>query len=132
MENYMKNIIAGVGLALAIAVVALALRERGDRKAPEIQFPDAETVYEAGGDTAVLLEGVKAVDQKDGDVSYSLVIESVVARNDGETAVVSYVASDSSNNVTKVYRTVKLRKKPTEPPGSNPDGTDVQFPDEVR
>ena len=133
MENNVTKIVCAVLIAVAAVVVVLTMRIRGDRTAPEIQFAEADFVYDMSeDDSSKLLQGVTAFDRKDGDVSRTLVVESVVPRNDGETAVVSYVASDSSNNVVKVYRTVKLLKKPTYPPGENPDGSDVQFPDEVR
>ncbi|MBQ6105275.1 MAG: hypothetical protein IJL03_04940 [Lachnospiraceae bacterium] len=132
MENNVTKTVCGVILAVAAVVIILTLRDKRDRRAPEIQFPDTETIYETGEDTAVLLEGVTARDRKDGDVTYSLMIESVVPRSDGESAIVSYVASDSSNNIAKAYRTVKLRKKPEYPPGENPDGSDVLFPDDVK
>lgn len=133
MENNVTKIVCGVLAALAAVIVILTMRVRGDRTAPEIQFTETDFIYDISeDDPSKLLQGVIALDRKDGDVSRSLVVESVVPRNDGESAVVSYVASDSSNNVVKVYRTVKLHKKPTYPPGENPDGSDVQFPDEVK
>ena len=134
MEQRFTQIVSGVFIALAIAVIIIASRGRGDRRAPEITFPDTEAEFEAGTDESAFLEGVTAYDRKDGDVSASLLVESVVVRSDGSSAVVSYVASDSSDNVAKAYRTVKLRKKTAEPDpdGPIPEGAEVQFPDEPK
>lgn len=48
-----------------------------------------------------LLEGVTAWDEKDGDVTDSLKIEFLVSNTDENTVVVTYVARDKSNNITK-------------------------------
>lgn len=78
-----------------------------DRKGPTIQVPAEEITYYEGEDTAKLLEGVTAVDDKDKDVTDTLMIEKIIPSGDGETAQVVYAAMDKSNNVTKAYRTVK-------------------------
>lgn len=67
----------------------------------EIQFQDNEIVYTAGDSYDGLLDGVTATDNKDGDVTESLVVESVYPNEDGQTATIVYVARDSRNNVEK-------------------------------
>lgn len=79
---------------------------KDDATAPVITFPDETIVYEEGTDTGILLEGVKAVDEVDGDVSSSLVVESVIPMQDGTSATVLYYAKDKSNNVAKTSRIV--------------------------
>ena len=54
-------------------------------------------------DEALLLEGVTAVDEKDGDVSDSLLVEKVAGTN-GKEVIVTYVARDGANNVGKASR----------------------------
>lgn len=54
-----------------------------------------------------LLKGVKAKDKKDGDVSDSLIIESMQIEDDGNCTIVC-AAFDKSNNVSKASRTVKF------------------------
>lgn len=54
-----------------------------------------------------LLKGIKAVDDKDGDVSDSLIIERKTMGEDGK-CVLSYAAFDESNNVSKGSRTVEF------------------------
>ena len=58
-------------------------------------------------DEALLLEGVTAVDEKDGDVSDSLLVEKVAGTN-GKEVIVTYVARDGANNVGKASRAFKM------------------------
>lgn len=60
----------------------------------------------AGTDTSLLLTGVTATDERDGDVTDTVTIESVIPNTDGTEASVIYVAKDSKNNVTKETRKV--------------------------
>lgn len=80
-----------------------------DNTPPEIQFQDNEIVYTAGDSYDGLLDGVTATDNKDGDVTESLVVESVYPNEDGQTATIVYVARDSRNNVGKANKVVTYR-----------------------
>lgn len=81
-----------------------------DKTAPVISFPDEILLYHEGEDQEVLLEGVTATDNVDGDVSDTLVVESVLPMKDGATAAVLYYAKDRSNNVAKGSRMVDYRE----------------------
>lgn len=78
-----------------------------DRKGPVIQVPAEQISYREGAETKELLKGVTAMDDRDGDVSDSLLVEKVLPSDDGSTAQVIYAAMDKSNNVTKAYRSVE-------------------------
>ena len=78
-----------------------------DRKGPVIQVPAEQISYREGAETKELLKGVTAMDDRDGDVSDSLLVEKVLPFDDGSTAQVIYAAMDKSNNVTKAYRSVE-------------------------
>ncbi len=74
-----------------------------DRKGPEIIIDESKKdSYTEGMTTEELLEGVKATDDKDGDVSDTLTVENVYPNDQGDEVTVVYVAKDKSNNVTKV------------------------------
>ena len=74
-----------------------------DRKGPEITIAESKkNSYTADMTTEDLLEGVKAVDERDGDVTDSLTVENVYPTEKGDGVTVVYVAKDKSNNVTKV------------------------------
>lgn len=86
---------------------------RGDRQGPEIRFADGSIVY-SEEDPSALLEGVTAVDDADGDVSASLIVEAIYPFEEGKKAKIVYAAMDSSNNVTKMQRVVvwEAREEP--------------------
>ena len=77
-----------------------------DRNGPEISVPQEEITYVAGTDTSALLNGVTAQDDRDGDVTDTVTIESIIPNADQTGASVVYVAKDSKNNVTKETRTI--------------------------
>ena len=100
-----KKIVAVVGaIDVVLLVVCLVLYLGKDRKGPEIFFDEERQIeYTEGMDEALLLEGVTAVDEKDGDVSDSLLVEKVAGTN-GKEVIVTYVARDGANNVGKASR----------------------------
>lgn len=99
MKRFLIALLIFICLALGAGV--FWIRKTADREGPEIRFAeDKNSVYELGTPKSELLEGVTAIDTKDGDVSDTLTIESIFARNE-EQVVVIYVAKDNSNNVTK-------------------------------
>lgn len=106
-----KGILAGlIVLCLALFAGTAAVMVTSDRKGPEIAVPSgADVTYEEGSDTALLLEGVTATDDRDGDVTDSVVIENIFPNDDRTGASVIYAAKDSHNNVTKVTRRVNYK-----------------------
>ena len=100
-----KKLVAVVGaIDVVLLVVCLVLYLGKDRKGPEIFFDEERQIeYTEGMDEALLLEGVTAVDEKDGDVSDSLLVEKVAGTN-GKEVIVTYVARDGANNVGKASR----------------------------
>ena len=100
-----KKIVAVVGaIDVVLLVVCLVLYLGKDRKGPEIFFDEEKQIeYAEGMDEELLLEGVTAVDEKDGDVSDSLLVEKVAGTN-GKEVIVTYVARDGANNVGKASR----------------------------
>ena len=99
-----------ITILLAFASAALiaaigVLRFFGDRRAPQIQIPAEMVTYHEGEDYSVLLAGVTATDNRDGDVTGSLRVESVMPSINGQAMVV-YIAKDSRNNIGEASRTV--------------------------
>lgn len=104
----------GIILLMIISCLGLGgftvfLRLTEDNKAPEIHFQENEITYMQGSDYEELLLGVTATDDKDGDVTESLVVESVYPNDDGETAPIVYAARDSKNNIGKANKIVKYQ-----------------------
>lgn len=79
-----------------------------DRTEPEIVFPEGSISYKQGDDTSVLLQGVTATDERDGDVSDSVKIDGITEIPSMNYVVVTYVAKDESNNIVKKERWIDL------------------------
>lgn len=94
-----------VFLAALCAVISgftlIAVRGK-DHTAPEI-IMEKKAIYYNGRDTSTLLDGVTAVDDRDGDVTDSIIISSVYPSAEG-TGIVTYAAKDAANNVTTATR----------------------------
>ena len=128
-----KGIVAGlIILCVALGAGTAAVIATSDRKGPEIEIPSgADVTYEEGSDTASLLEGVTATDDKDGDVTDSLVIENIFPNDERTSASVVYAAKDNHNNVSKVTRRVNYKaaaKDETAPETDNGDAADEPTP----
>ena len=80
---------------------------RTDSIAPKITIADSEIPEVSVFVPEQLLEGVTAEDDRDGDVTASLVVERVAGIQADGTVTVTYAAFDSSGNVAKVQRTVR-------------------------
>lgn len=108
----MRKVVVALLAILCIALGGLFywMNKQEDKAAPVITFPEgAELIYQEGADMDILLEGVAAVDDVDGNVSNTLVIESVIPMKDETKATVLYYAKDKSNNVAKANRIVEYR-----------------------
>lgn len=84
-----------------------------DRTAPVIyQENDDVYTYTEGTSYDELLKGMKAEDEKDGDVTDSLRVSNLYVI-DEKNAVVVYVAKDQANNVGKLKRKIKYQAAET-------------------
>ena len=101
----MKKGLVGVVLMLCVCVGGATVYQKlsADRVAPQIVFEE-DLTYHDGMTNEELLEGVKAEDAKDGDVSDSLVVEACSPDPAQGQAIVRYVARDARNNVARVNR----------------------------
>lgn len=98
---------AGAIILVAFIAVSVGMVAMTDRQAPTIEISSEEITYVEGQSHLSLLSGVTAYDNKDGDVTGSVMVESVVPLKSGEEAVVWYVAKDKRNNIARVDRIVK-------------------------
>lgn len=125
-----KGIVAGlIVLCVALGAGTAAVVVTDDRKSPEIELPaDGDVTYEEGSDTAPLLEGVTATDEKDGDVTDSLMIENIFPNDDHTSASVVYAAKDSHNNVSKATRRVNYKAAAEDTPAENESAPAAEEP----
>ena len=77
-----------------------------DKNAPTIYFEDNGLTYTETMNTERLLEGVKAVDDVDGDVSDSLVVEKITTDEENGQATIVFGARDRHGNIMKLFRVV--------------------------
>lgn len=105
----MKRALLGGGILFCIILGGILIYQRlaSDHSAPQIEF-GAEIVYSDGMTNEELLADVTAIDPEEGDVSDSLVVESVTADIQGNTVIVVYAARDSKNNITKASRIISF------------------------
>jgi hypothetical protein len=95
------SIIFSVIVLSALLGLYILVYLREDKTGPVIQIADRELSYQEGDDKRPLLQGVAAYDAKDGDVSDTLMIESILPLRDNMTAKVIYAAKDKDNHITK-------------------------------
>lgn len=76
-------------------------------EAPVIEFASDVLQVPTTATEAELLQGVTATDAEDGDVTASVLVESVSRFVSGNTVKVTYAAFDAQNHVTKATRTVQ-------------------------
>ena len=94
-------------VSLALFLFCIFVREGGqDQSGPEIQMDQQEIQVSIAADDATLLQGVTATDRKDGDVTDSLVVESISNFIEKGRRKVSIVAFDSDNHVTRAERDI--------------------------
>lgn len=76
---------------------------------PQITISESNNVFSVNATKEDLLAGVSATDKEDGDVTESIVIESISPIFSKNTRTITYVAFDSNNNVTKLDRDIKYK-----------------------
>lgn len=74
-------------------------------QAPEISFDNDTISVTTAATDKELLEGVTALDPEDGDVTDSVLVESVSNIVNGNQVKITYVAFDSKNHMTRAERT---------------------------
>lgn len=78
-----------------------------DTTAPVISVAEGILEISVEDTRDVLLNGVTAMDDRDGDVTASLLVESVYGITDDNVTTVTYAAFDRAGNVAKVQRQVR-------------------------
>ncbi len=94
-------------LSTAVFVFSKRTADRNaDNESPRIAIPEKEITISVSDPVEAVFQGVTASDKEDGDVTDSLIVESLsnMDKNYARTAVIA--AFDSNGNVTKSSRTV--------------------------
>lgn len=91
-------------LNIILITVCVVLLLNKDRKPPIISFSGNDLIYYSGIDNEKLLQGVGAVDAKDGDVTDRIVVEKIVQNKNENRAIVYYAVTDLDGNAAKASR----------------------------
>lgn len=105
-----QSLICSALLFGTITLLALMAdrKKEADTTPPVITFPDKKVEYTLGDEMSVLLDGVTARDETDGDVTSSVRVRTISISEDNTKAVVSYVARDQKNNIALEKRIVDV------------------------
>ena len=96
-----------VGMGILYIANEWVLYSRFDRSTPEITFDTDVLEVSVGVTEEELLAGVKATDKKDGDVTDTVIIESISKMLGDHQRVITYAAFDQDNHVGKVQRKMR-------------------------
>lgn len=97
-------VIGLIFLNIALIVICGFFYMQKDRQKPGISFSANDVVYTRDMDQNLLMEGVSATDNKDGNITNRIVIEKILENEKKSTAVVYYAVCDYSGNVNKASR----------------------------
>ena len=101
-------------LIFAIAVLEFAFfgiyrHMTADHKGPVLKVDEDELVCSVKDGDEKLLDGVKARDDHDGDLSDQVMVENISNFTGDGKRIVTYVVADSSNHVSRATRTISYR-----------------------
>ncbi len=102
-----------IGLIILIIAALLALysfikfKSTSDNEAPVITGADEQLEVSVEDDESIFLEGVSATDDKDGDVTDTMVVEKLSDFNEDYERIVTLAAFDSSGGVSTAKRKIK-------------------------
>ncbi len=107
MRERLVTLCLAVGCA-AFFAVSVIITISQDKTAPviTIEDKDKEITYRDGDDYEELLSDVTARDNRDGDVTDQIFIDSIKVASDGNRAIVQYAVIDKSNNVGTATRII--------------------------
>lgn len=105
-----KSLIYLILTFVFVAVFALymiVIQGGVDTRPPEIFFDGTMLELSAKAADEAYMQGVSATDDKDGDVTSSLVVESIKLLDSDGTIRITYAAFDAAGNVRKALRTAR-------------------------
>lgn len=90
---------------IALGAAAFLVWVRQDRTPPEITLKKEKIAYTEGDDYTVLMKGVSAEDNVDGDLTDEIFVDRIVSAGE-DSAVVYYGVMDKHNNVGTAKRKI--------------------------
>lgn len=109
----MKRINALLLMILAVAFGLFAgyhlwVHNRLDTTGPVLTVEEGMLEISVKDRETALMKGIRAVDDRDGDVTASILVESIYGISDDNVTTVTYAAFDRAGNVTKIQRKIRL------------------------
>lgn len=107
----MRIIVSLIFVIVSIAALTIFIGEKisTDKTIPYIKVEDEMLEVSLKATDEELLKGVTAYDEKDGDLTYGIIIESVSRFTEKGVSKVTYAVCDSDNNVAKAVRKIKFK-----------------------
>lgn len=106
------NVLLLMVLALAIGLFAcyhIWVHNRLDTVGPVLSIDDGLLEISVKDSEEALLAGIHAMDDRDGDVTASVLVESVYGIDANNMTTVTYAAFDRAGNVSKIQRQVRYK-----------------------
>ena len=100
-------LLLSVLLVAAVVLYFMYFVVTADRRAPEIVIPEGQLELSIGDPEETLLEGVTARDNRKGDVTGTMVVETVKSLKSDGSAKAVLAAFDKSGNVAKAERSIR-------------------------
>lgn len=88
-------------ITVLLLCLCIFVNHTKDSVGPQIYFSKSKRFYADDTNTLQLLNGVRAVDGKDGNVTNTVRVLLVIPDNAKKEVTVEYIAKDHSNNITK-------------------------------
>lgn len=108
MKKHLISLVLTLVCVGACCLYLLIDQNRTDTQPPVISFGEEMLEISTKDSQKLLLQGVTAQDKVDGDVTASLVVESLELLDPDGTIRVTYAAFDKAGNVTKAVRQAKF------------------------
>lgn len=104
-----KNIPLVITLCVILIYIIIQMSplvKRSTSNSPVITFDNKNITLSVKDDPLLLLDGITAYDEEDGDITNQIEIESQSSFTSNNTRTVHYIVFDSDDNVTRASRTV--------------------------
>ena len=106
-RRHILLLIVMVAASALFCAYLLLMRNIKDTQPPVISVEEQMLEVSVEDPKEVLLTGITAIDDRDGDVTASLLVESIYGVSEDHVTTVTYAAFDHAGNVSKIQRKVR-------------------------
>lgn len=109
MKNFQRLMVIAFACALCLFAVFYIMELREDKTIPVLKVDSEVLEIALDADEQDMKAGVTAYDEKDGDITSRIMIESVSKFTEKGVAVVTYAVCDDDNHVVTAKRKIKYK-----------------------